>query len=415
MVTGKGACDAALTETEVGEILREGIGDSSIRGRRVLVITPDGTRTAPLPLMTRLLLRIFSGSASRLDFMVALGSHKPLSEEEIRRLYGIDGGRQEKSSFFNHRWDRPDTFRKLGTITEREVFRVTGGLLSEKMDIVINRAVYDYDLILVLGPVFPHEVVGFSGGNKYFFPGISGGKFLHGFHWLGALIGCLEIIGKKHTPTRALIDRAALMIETEKICISMVVDPKKALRGLFVGNMEESWEKAANLSSQVHVLYRERPYRLVIGAAPAMYDELWTAGKVMYKLEPVVADGGELVIYAPHMRTLSHTWGDYLERIGYHVRDYYLAQPGKFDDVPKAVLAHSTHVRGAGTYVNKKELPRISVTLATGISRERCQKIGLGYMDPGKMDLAQYRNRENEGVLVVENAGETLYRLKGAT
>jgi nickel-dependent lactate racemase len=411
MVTGKGSYDTTLTEAEIEKILREGIDDSLVRGKRVLVLTPDGTRTAPLPLMTRRILLHAGKKATRLDFMAALGTHRTLSEKELDSLYGIGAKERAGSSFFNHRWDRPDTFRKIGTIAEREVARISGGLLSEKMDIIINRIVYDYDLVIVLGPVFPHELVGFSGGNKYFFPGVSGGEFMHAFHWLGALIGCMEIIGKKHTPTRALIDRAASLITPRKVCVSMVVDVQKILRGLFVGSMEESWEKAADLSEQVHVKRKKRPYRLVIGVAPAMYDELWTAGKVMYKLEPVVKDGGELVIYAPHIDTVSHTWGDWLSRIGYHVRDYYLAVAGKFDDVPKAVLAHSTLVKGAGTCVNGSERPRIRVTLASGISEEKCERLDLGYRDPGKIDIARYKNKEDEGVLVVENAGETLYRL----
>ncbi|MBN2323676.1 MAG: DUF2088 domain-containing protein [Spirochaetes bacterium] len=410
MVTGKGSYDAVLADEEIGKILKEGIDESSVRGKRVLVLTPDGTRTAPLPLMTRLLFTYPGEIASRLDFMAAVGTHRQLSKEELCRLYGIGGEERAGSSFLNHRWDRPDTFMKIGTIAEREVARISEGLLTKKMDILLNRAVYDYDLVLVLGPVFPHELVGFSGGNKYFFPGVSGGEFMHSFHWLGALVGCMGIIGKKHTATRALIDRAASLIEPRKICISMVVDGN-ILRGLFVGSMEESWEKAADLSETVHVMHVKRPYRLVIGVAPPMYDELWTAGKVMYKLEPVVEDGGELVIYAPHIDTVSHTWGDLLSRIGYHVRDYYLAQAGRFCDVPKAVLAHSALVKGAGTYVNGKERPRIRVTLASGLSEKECGRLDLGYRDPGKLDIERYRDKEKEGVLVVDNAGETLYRL----
>ena len=329
----------------------------------------------------------------------------------MKELFGLGDDESTDSSFYNHRWDLPATFTGIGKISRREVEKITGGLLSEDIEIALNKSLFEYDLIVVLGPVFPHEVIGFSGGNKYFFPGVSGGEFLHSFHWLGALVGSMEIIGKKRTPTRALIDRAASFIGKEKICVSIVVRDEKRISGLFVGSMEESWSAAADLSARVHVVYKSRPYRLVIGAAPVMYDELWTAGKAMYKLEPVVADGGELVIYAPHVDVVSHTWGKLIERVGYHVRDYYLAQPGKFDDVPKAVLAHSTHVKGAGTYENGKERPRIGVTLATGISEERCKRLGLGYRDPGKIDLAHFRNREDEGVLVVENAGETLYRL----
>ncbi len=106
-------------------------------------------------------------------------------------------------------------------------------------------------------------------------------------------------------------------------------------------------------------------------------------GKCTYKLEPVVADGGELIIYAPHITRISATHGVLIERIGYHVRDYFLAQMGRFTDVPGGVLAHSTHVKGLGTYVNGREQPRANVVLATGIPEATCRKINLGYRDPG--------------------------------
>jgi nickel-dependent lactate racemase len=412
MVTGIGSVDTVLTEEEIAGIIEEGISGSIVEGKRVLVLTPDRTRTMPLPLMRKVIERTVGGRARRLDFMVALGTHKPLSDREMKELFGLGSDEMPVSSFYNHRWDLPSTFTGIGKIRKREVEKITDGFLSEDIEIVLNRSLFEYDIIVVLGPVFPHVVIGFSGGNKYFFPGVSGGEFLHSFHWLGALVGSMEIIGKKRTTTRALIDRAASFIKKEKICISMVVGPEKDLRGLFVGNMEESWSVAADLSAQVHVMYKPRPYSLVLGAANRIYTELWTAGKAMYKLEPVVADGGELIIYGPHVDAVSHTWGKYIERVGYHVRDYYLAQPGRFDDVPKAVLAHSTHVKGAGKYESGEERPRIDVTLATGIPKEQCGKLGLGYRDPEGIRIEHYMNREDEGVLLVENAGEVLYRLK---
>jgi nickel-dependent lactate racemase len=412
MVTGRGLVDSVLAEKEIERIIEAGIPGGSVHGKRVIVLTPDGTRTAPLPMLRRMLEKTVGRMAEKLDFMVALGTHRILSDSEMIELFGTAGEEGQGSFFFNHCWDRPDTFVKIGMLERAEVEHISGGLLCRDMEIVVNRAIFEYDLIVVLGPVFPHEVVGFSGGNKYFFPGISGGEFLHSFHWLGALVGSMEIIGKKHTPTRVLIDRAASFIEKEKLCIAMVVRTDRRLAGLFVGGMEESWGAAADLSSQIHVVYGERPYDLVVGVASSLYNELWTAGKVMYKLEPVVADGGELVIYGPHVHRISHTWGSYIERIGYHVRDYYIAQPEKYGDIPKAVLAHSTLVKGAGTYADGIESPRIRVTLATGIPEETCKKIGLGYRDPAGISLKGYKDREKEGVLFVDNAGEVLYRLK---
>ncbi|MBV8454187.1 MAG: hypothetical protein JOZ29_18225, partial [Deltaproteobacteria bacterium] len=146
--------------------------------------------------------------------------------------------------------------------------------------------------------------------------------------------------------------------------------------------------------------------------APAMYDELWVGGKCMYKLEPVVADGGELIIHAPHIHEISVTHGRLIRQIGYHCRDYFLKQWDRFKDKPWGVLAHSTHVRGIGTYDDGVERCRVQVTLATAIPRERCAEINLGYRDPASIDPGDFADREEEGVLLVEKAGEMLYHLR---
>jgi nickel-dependent lactate racemase len=266
--------------------------------------------------------------------------------------------------------------------------------------------------VLILGPVFPHEVVGFSGGAKYLFPGISGGEFLHFFHWLGAVITCMEIIGIKDTPVRRLIHQALERITVPVHCLAMVVEPSGSLCGFFAGDAVGAWSAAVDLSSQVHVVSKKRPYRVVLGRSPRMYDEIWTAGKVMYKLEQVVADGGRLIIFAPHIREVSRVWGESLRKVGYHVRDYFLAQPDRFKDVPRGVLAHSTHVRGVGTYLDGIEKPRIDVVLATGIPEEICREISLGYTNPDDIRISDYVNREEDSILFVDHAGEILYRLE---
>jgi nickel-dependent lactate racemase len=415
MEVGKGARDMTLGEAQVREIIEEGIPAERTAGKRVLVLTPDATRTAPLPIMVKALGETVGRRAARLDFMVALGTHGIMTEEQILRLYGVDAGLRAAlfpaTRFLNHRWDLPETLRKIGTISFSEVARLTGGLFSESVDVSINSAVYDYDLILILGPVFPHEVVGFSGGNKYLFPGISGGDFLHFFHWLGAVITCWKTIGYKHTPPRALLDIAASMVGVPRFCLSMVVDSGCILRGLYAGTPEESWSRAADLSAQIHIVYKEQPFHTVFGCAPEMYDELWVAGKVMYKLEPVVAEGGRIIIYGPHIKEISRTWGRDIERVGYHVRDYFRSRMDMFKGLPRGVLAHSTHVRGIGSYKDGVEKPRIDVVLATSIPEETCRRINLGYMDPAKIRPDDYRNREDEGILFVEHAGEVLHRL----
>ena len=414
MVKGTGSPDQSLREEEVRSLLEEGTPLHLFERKRVLVLTPDATRTCPLPMMIRSVRDVLGGRAAKLDFMVALGTHTPLAEKDILKLYGIDGRpkRGRGTEFFNHEWGRQESFAQIGTFTQEEVEDLSEGRLKEKVPIVINKKIFDYDLVLILGPVFPHEVVGFSGGAKYLFPGISGGDFLHFFHWLSAVITCKKTIGIKDTPVRRAINKAMEKVSVPVHYVAMVVKEDSTLCGLYVGDVREAWSKAADLSSQVHVKTKKKPFKVVLGSAPAMYDEIWTAGKVMYKLEQVVADQGTLIIYGPHIREVSRTWGKEIEKIGYHTRDYFLAQMDRFKGIPRGVLAHSTHVRGTGTYENGVERPDVNVVLATSIPRETCDRINLGYMDPSKIRLSDYMGREEEGVLFVDHAGEILYRLK---
>jgi len=210
-----------------------------------------------------------------------------------------------------------------------------------------------------------------------------------------------------------MIDRAASFIPTPRLCCAFVIHGQ-SLHGLYVGGMEEAWRAAAALSAQLDVVYVERPFRRVLSVMPHMYDDLWTAAKGMYKMEPAIADGGEVIIYAPHLTEVSYTHGRLLDEVGYHVRDYFLKQWERFKGYPWGVLAHSTHLRGAGTYEHGVERPRIQVTLATGIPRERCERIGLGYLDPATVDPEAWAGREDEGILLVRRAGEMLVRVRGS-
>jgi nickel-dependent lactate racemase len=404
-----------LAEAEVRRWIADNVPAADFRGKRVLAIVPDATRTAPLPLLFDAIWDTIATAAARLDVLVALGTHPPMSEEQIRDLVGAHGPKFRRVGLFNHEWDRPDRLAGLGVLTPRETAELSGGLLSREVPVTINARIRDYDVLLVVGPVFPHEVVGFSGGNKYFFPGISGPELLNFFHWLGALMTNMGIIGVMDTPVRRVIDRAAAMIPAERKCLAFVVSSDARLHGLFYGTPETAWRQAAELSAQVHVKYVDQPYRQVLSCAPPMYDELWVAGKCMYKLEPVVADGGELIIYAPHMHRISATHGQLIEQVGYHVRDYFTRQWDRFQHIPWGVLAHSTHVRGAGTFENGVERPRVRVTLASGISRDVCERINLGYRDPASVDVESFAGREDEGVLLVRKAGERLYRLRKRT
>ncbi|MGD2158882.1 MAG: lactate racemase domain-containing protein [Anaerolineales bacterium] len=412
---GTGSADSLLSAPEIRALIAEAFKTWDVSGQRLLVIIPDGTRSAPLPLFFHSLYELLNRRVAKLDFLVALGTHPLMSEAALNRLVGITpeerATRYAEVSIFNHRWERDETFITLGTISAQETEALSNGMLSVEVPIRINHLVLEYDLVVICGPVFPHEVVGFSGGNKYFFPGISGPEVINITHWLGALITSYEIIGTKHTPVRAMIERAAEMVPGRKMALCMVVKGE-GLAGLYAGEPQAAWSAAADLSAQVHVRYVEQPFQQVLSVMPEMYDDLWTAAKGMYKLEPVVVDGGEVIIYAPHISEISYTHGHLIDQVGYHVRDYFVKQWDDFKDIPWGVLAHSTHLRGIGTYEDGMEKARIEVTLATGIPPERCQLVNLGYRDPNTVNPQDWMGREGEGILLVPHAGEVLYRLK---
>ncbi len=413
---GNGYTDGYISDDEVRQLMTEALRHLPLGGKRVLAIIPDSTRTAPIPLIFRLLHELLWGEVKALDYLVALGTHQPMSEEALNKLVGITAeeraGVYSEINIFNHRWDLPETFVTLGSITPDETSSLSNGMLSLEVPVRVNKLVTEYDQIIICGPVFPHEVVGFSGGNKYFFPGISGPEVINFTHWLGALITSYEMIGTKHTPVRAVINRAAAFIKQPTICCCMVIENKK-LAGLYIGEPEKAWSEAADLSAQLHIFTLDRPVKRVLSILPELYDDLWTGAKGMYKLEPVIADGGEVVIYAPNITEISYTHGHLIDEVGYHVRDYFLKQWDKFKDYPWGVIAHSTHLRGIGTYQDGIEQPRIQVTLATGIPQKRCEQVNLGYLNPAELDISEWEGREDEGILVVHRAGETLYRLKG--
>jgi nickel-dependent lactate racemase len=390
-------------------------------GQRVLVLIPDHTRSLPLPMLFDALADALRG-ARAVTFMVALGTHPPLSEERLHALVGTDAAtlaaRFPHVRIVNHEWGDPDALVSLGPLPQARVQAIAGErwhpTLGGDVDVRVNRAIVEHDHVLILGPTFPHEVVGYSGGAKYFFPGVSDGDMINVTHWLGALAGVRGTIGERDTPVRAMIHAAYELVPTPTTLAALVVDGGE-LAGIFIGEPVATWHDAVDLSSQRHVRWVDRPFRRVLSRAPAMYDELWTAGKAMYKLEPALAEGGELIIWAPHLDTVSHVHGRWIEAIGYHVLPYFLTQWERFAHVPLGVLAHSTHVRGDGAMVDGVEKPRARVTLASRIPKETCDALALGWMDPDAIDPAVWTGREDEGILYVPKAGETLCKTREPT
>lgn len=408
----------SLSDDTVRDLVARACPAANYRGKRVCLIIPDGTRTAPVGLMFKTLFAQLAGTVKKFDVMIALGTHPPMTDAAINERVEITADERASTyrevEFINHEWDNPAALRDLGCIPAEQIRELSGGLFAMDVPVHVNKRLFDYDELIIVGPVFPHEVVGFSGGNKYLFPGVAGPGILNFFHWLGAVVTNPMIIGNKWTPVRKVVDRAGALVTVPKLCFAMVVQGKGDLAGLFAGTPEQAWDDASELSRQLHITYKDRPFHTVLSCAPAMYDELWVGGKCMYKLEPIVADGGELIIYAPHIHEVSVVHGKMIERIGYHCVQYFLKQWDKFKHEPWGTLAHSTHVHGIGTYDAQTgiETPRVRVTLATGIPEATCRKINLGYRDWRTIKKEDFANREHEGVFLEPKAGERLYHLR---
>jgi nickel-dependent lactate racemase len=412
-----GGPQGMIGEADVASFVRTCLDGENLDSRSVLLVLPDATRSCPLPQLMRALHAALAYRVSRLTAVIALGTHAPMDESALAAHLGYEPDRVHETypglEVVNHAWWDPTTFADLGTIVAPRIRELSEGRLDMDVQVHVNRLAVEHDVAIVVGPVFPHEVVGFSGGNKYFFPGISGQQVIDVSHWLGALITSADIIGTRGvTPVRALIDEAASRIPALRLALCVVVRSGSAdLHGATFGTPEAAWEAAAGISQEAHIRYLDAPVDRVVSVIPARYRDMWTAAKGFYKLEPVVADGGEVVIYAPHVTELAAMHPE-VERIGYHCRDYFVQQWDRFRDVPWSVLAHSTHVRGAGGYdaATGVERSRVTVTLATGVPEARVQAAGLEYLDPRGVDLDALASAR--GTLVVRNAGEILHRLR---
>ncbi|GEA89081.1 lactate racemase domain-containing protein [Cellulomonas cellasea] len=406
-----------LDDGTVRAFVTERLAEIDLAGRTLCVVVPDGTRSCPLPLLLGAVHEASTAAgAAHLTFLVALGTHAAMAEPELARHLGYDAGEvagtYPGTTVLNHAWWDDATFVSVGTISAERLSELSEGRLVRDVDVRLNRAVVEHDVTLIIGPVFPHEVVGFSGGNKYLFPGVAVKDVIDVSHWLGALISSSEIIGTRGiTPVRALIDEAAALVPGERYALCVVAQSGTgALHAASFGSPEDAWAAAADVSAETHVRYLDAPVRRVLSVIPTKYEDMWTGAKGFYKVEPVVADGGQVVIYAPHITEISVMHPQILE-IGYHCRDYFVKQWDRFAHLPWGDLAHSTHLRGQGTYDDVHgERCRVTVTLATGIPEDVVRAANLDYLDPAEVDVDAWA--QDPGTLVVPQAGEVLHRLR---
>lgn len=393
----------------------EAIGRIGLEGKSLCLIIPDDTRSCPMPRILRAVHKAVVGRAASVTAVIALGTHEYMEPGEIAAWTAGDADADLDQVYpgmriVNHLWKDPEQLVSVGTIPAERIYELSGGRLKQGSDVLINRTVADADVKIIMGPILPHEVVGISGGNKYFIPGCAAHDLIDMTHWVGALITSAKMIGTTGiTPVRAMIDEGAHLIPGEHYCLAFVVKAHSMeLESAAFGSPEQAWADQAQVTAQTHIVYVDQPFTNVIAEIPQRYHDIWTAAKGFYKTEPAVADGGEVILYAPHIDTVSEAHKEIYE-IGYHCRDYFVKQWDRFKDIPWGVLAHSTHGRGAGTYdpASGVEDCRLRVTFATGIGPEVCASINVGYRDPATIPHLL----DDPGFHVVHDAGEVLFRL----
>jgi nickel-dependent lactate racemase len=412
-VIGKGSADSVLTEHELAEIVEQAL-EPIKWGDQVLAIISDKTRDDNTHLLFPIAARILEQKrVTCFDALIAQGTHPPMTLEQKRSKVGA---LSFSGQLIDHCWNQPDELVTLGELSTEQVTTLTGGLVSESVPVRLNKLLAPgvYDFVLVIGATVPHEVAGFAGGAKYFFPGVAGPELTHLTHWLGALAGIEKVIGTVETPTRHLIEAAADLIQARIISLNTVVtrmdDDQLVTHALFAGEIREAFRRAAEVSSKVHIRYTERKYKRVVAVLDEHYDELWVGGKASYKLGGIVEDGGELIIFAPHLTAISRTHGDLIEKYGYApletVQDMLGVSPELRENL--CIAAHLAHVSYAGRIDEQgRVIPRYRITLASGIDAETCRRVNLGFIDYRTFAYEQFA--DDPDTLIVKNAGRDLY------
>jgi nickel-dependent lactate racemase len=414
---GTGSPEADLSRTDLHAILEQSLL-SVAPGARVLSIIPDKTRDDNTGILFPIATQILQArQISQFDALVAQGTHVPMTDEEKRSKIGAnENAVPGLGHVYDHQWNVPEELVTIGDLSAARVTELTGGLITNSVSVNLNRRLGPgvYDTIIIFSATVPHEVAGFAGGAKYLFPGVAGPDLTHATHWLGALAGIENVIGRVETPTRHMIEAAADFVAAQIITLNSVItreeDNRLRTHALFAGDFRAAFRRAAEVSRQVHIKYTGRKYQRVVALLDEHYDELWVGGKASYKLGGIIEEGGELIIYAPHLRSISETHGRLIEKYGYAPLDRVREMVALSTELQNnlAVAAHLAHVSYAGQRDEQgRVIPRYRITMASALDEETCRRVHLGFMDHEKFRREDYEN--DRDTLVVERAGRDLY------
>lgn len=363
------------------EILVESL-KKSIEGRKltkILLLPPDLTRLHSYAGKITALYYNMLKNKCQVDIMPALGTHEAMTEEECLEFFGPD---VPYSAVITHNW-RTDIV-KIGTVPSEFVKEVSEGLIDYSIDAEVNKRLADktYDLIISIGQVVPHEVVGMANYTKNVLVGCGGKTMINRSHFLGAVYGMERMMGRDHSPVRKVFDYAEERFLKDiplmyVLTVTTVNEGNVLLEGLFIGRERRLFEEAVELSQSKNLIFMEKPIRkVVVFLDEREFKSTWLGNKAVYRTRMAIADGGELIILAPGVRRFGEdeVIDKLIRKYGYAGRIKVLEQYKANEDLKEnlSAAAHLIHGSSDG---------RFGITYAPGkISREEIEGVNFKYM-----------------------------------
>ncbi len=395
-----------ITDSEIKSALEQTLKD---RGelKRVLLIPPDYTRlNSYAGVITGIYYDMLSEKC-RVDIMPALGTHMPMTDDERIEMFGI---RIPKECFINHNW-RTDVV-KIGEVPASFVEDVSDGLMNEPIDVEVNRILLDksYDLIISIGQVVPHEVVGMANYSKNIFVGCGGRSMINQTHMLGAFYGLERIMGRDFSPVRKVFDYAEenFIRDIPLIYVLTVTSQhngKTVVDGLFAGRERSLFEEAVRLSQEKNLNFVEEPLKkVVVYLDEKEFKSTWLGNKAVYRTRLAIEDGGELLVLAPGVRKFGEDDGNDLliRKYGYVGREKILELFGKNRDLRdnQSVAAHLIHGSSDG---------RFTITYAVDkLTKEEVEGVNYNYAPISSVYKKYDPSKLREGFNVLDD-GEKIY------
>lgn len=400
--------DFGLTDEQLTQAIKESIEGLGKDLKKVLLIPPDFTRFhSGAGKLTAIYYGLLKDRCS-IDILPALGTHMPMSDEELSEMFGDDIPRD---CYIDHNWR--DDVVKLGEVPAEYVKEISEGLMDEPIDIEVNKLLVSgkYDVIISLGQVVPHEVVGMANYSKNIFVGCGGKNMIDSTHMLGAVYGMERLMGKDHSPVRKVYDYAqenyakdipllyVLTVVTEK-------DGENAINGLFIGSGRDTFEAAVELSQEKNLTFVDEPFKkVVVYLDEREFKSTWLGNKSVYRTRMAIADDGDLIVLAPGVRQFGEDAGidKLIDKYGYVGRDRVLELYNAEEDLKTnaSVAAHLIHGSSDG---------RFNITYAVQhLTKEDIEGVGFKYMDLEEAYKLYDPKKLKDGYNTLENGEEIFY------